>query len=103
MGRTAYSSGLPGLGERLEQRTDLVADLCGMPHRVPAVDDVSVSTSNPLAFHVTGFDQVGQDALRRTFRDADTVGHVPQPDVRRLGDAQEDLGMVGEERPGLRV
>jgi hypothetical protein len=69
---------------------------------VLVVDGVAVAAPDALGLHVAGFDELGEDALGRAFGDADTLGHVAQPDLGVLGDAQENLGVVREEGPGLR-
>ena len=66
-----------------------------------AVDGVSVAAADACRLHVAGFDQLGEDPLGRALGDPDALGHVAQPDVRILDEAQEHLGMVGEECPGL--
>ena len=60
---------------------------------------VAVSSSVAVAFEVSGADEVGDDSLRGTFGDADCVGDVTQSHARVLGDAQQDVCVVGEKRP----
>ena len=78
-----------------------MADLGGVTHGVFAVDGVVVASSDADCLDVPGFDQVGDDALGCAFGDADALGDVAEPDVVCLGEAEEDLGVVGEEGPGL--
>jgi hypothetical protein len=47
----------------------------------------------------TGLGEVGHDALNGTLCDPDVIGDVAKADVRILSDAQQDLGVVGEEGP----
>lgn len=90
------------VAECLEQRADLQTELGRVSHRVLLVDGVAVAAPDALGLHVAGFDELGEDALGRAFGDADALGHVTEPDLGVLGDAQEDLGVVGEEGPGFR-
>jgi hypothetical protein len=77
---------------------DLVPDLRRVSHRVLAVDGVLVAAPDAGRLHVARVDELGEDALGRTFGDPDAFGHVTQPDVGRVGKAEENLGVVGEER-----
>src|SRR4029079_9914454 len=43
------------------------------------------------------------DALHGPLRDADLDGHVAQTHLRVLGDAEEDVRMVGEKGPAVRM
>ena len=89
--------------ECCQQDADFVADLGGVAHGVLAVDGVVIASSDAGCLDVSGFDQVGEDALGCAFGDADAFGDVAEPDVVCLGEADEDLGVVGEEGPGLRL
>ena len=79
----------------------MVTDLGGVAHGVFVVDGVVVASSDADFLDVSGFDQVGEDALGCTLGDADAFGDVAESDVVCLGEAEEDLGVVGEEGPGL--
>jgi hypothetical protein len=76
-----------------------VADLSHVPHRVLAVHRVVVATADPAAFEVAGLDQLGDDPLHGAFGDSDRVGDVPEPHVGIVGEAEQHLGVVREERP----
>ena len=53
--------------EQVEQDADVVAVLGGMAkHRRVLVDHVTVATSTALPLDVAGFDELGQDSLRRS-------------------------------------
>ena len=90
------------LGE-LEEGADLDVFLGRVAHVPVFVDSVAVPAALALAVDVPGVDEVGQDALRGALGDADLVGDVAKPDVRCAGDAQQHLGVVGEEAPGALV
>jgi hypothetical protein len=63
--------------------------------------ELEPGAEDALGRHVAGLDELGEDPLGRTLGDADALRHLAQADVRRLGEAQEHLGVVGEEGPGL--
>jgi hypothetical protein len=86
--------------EEVEEAGDLDSFLCGVAHVCFGVDPVVVSSSLALAVDVASFDEVAEDALGGAFGDSDVVGDVAEPDVRVLGDGEQDLGVVGEECPG---
>lgn len=73
-----------------------------MPHRVLTVDLVAVSTPYPLAREEAGFDEVRDDPLDGSFGDPDVLSHVAKANVRVLRDAEQDLGVVRDERPARR-
>ena len=85
----------------VSQGADFVADLGGVAHGLLVVDGVVVASPDADCVDVPGFDQVGEDALGCAFGDADAFGDVAESDVVCLGEADEDLGVVGEEGPGL--
>lgn len=58
-----------------------------------------VTAAEPLPREVTRVDQVGYDALGRSFRDADVGGDITKPHCGVAGDTEEDVRMVGEESP----
>jgi hypothetical protein len=71
-----------------------------MPHLGVTIDGVVVPASVALPDDEPCVDQVGQDPLGGAFRDADPLCHVPEPDVRVAGDAEQHLRVVREEPPG---
>jgi hypothetical protein len=83
-----------------EEGLDLDSFLGGVSHVCFWVDPVVVSSSLALAVDVAGFDEVGEDALGGALGDADALGDVSEPGIRVLGDGEQDLGVVGEKRPG---
>jgi hypothetical protein len=87
--------------EQVEQRTDLVAELGAVAHRHLAVDLVAVAPADSDAVDVARFDEVGEDPLRRPLGDPDFVGDVAQTYLRILSQAQQNLCVVGDERPGF--
>ena len=72
-----------------------------MAHRVLVIDGVAIAAPDTLGLDVAAFDQLSEDALCRAFSDSHVLGDVAQPDVGRLGQAQQNLGVVGEERPSF--
>ena len=55
---------------------DLVAVLGGVTHGYVGSDAVAVSTADPFALNVAGFDQVGDDALGGSLGDSNALGDV---------------------------
>ena len=80
-----------------------MAALGGVTHGDVGVDGVVVSTTGPLALHVAGFDQVGDDALGGSLGDSDALADITESRVRVAVEAEKDLGVVREEPPGLFV
>lgn len=70
-----------------------------VPQRHPPVDFVVVPTPDSLPIKSTFRYQIGDDAMRRTFRDPDAFGDLPQGEVRIARQTHEYMGMVGEEGP----
>ena len=93
---------LGDLGE-IEESADLDVLLGRVAHVAVLVDAVAVAASVALALDVSGLDEVGEDALCSALRDADLFGDFAEPGVRCAGDAEEHLGVVGEEAPGALV
>ena len=80
---------------------DLVAVLGGVTHGYVGSDAVAVSTADPFALDVAGFDQVGDDALGGSLGDSNALGDVTESRVRIVVEAEKDLGVVREEPPRL--
>ena len=74
--------------------------LGGVPHRRASVDQVVIPSPNTAPFDDAGCGEVCDDPLGCALGDPDCLGDVPEPDVAVLGDAQEHLCVIGEERPG---
>jgi hypothetical protein len=87
----------------LEQVSDFVTVLGSMTHIRGAVDRVVVAAPDALSFDVAGFDEVGNDALRRPFGDTHCVGHVAHSCVRVACEAEQHLCVAGNERPVLAI
>ena len=60
-----------------------------------------VASTDPGALDVAVGDEVGDDRLGRPLGDAHPGGDVTTADLRVGGDADEDVAVVGEERPTL--
>ena len=48
---------------------------------------------------VAGFDEVMHDAVNGAFADPDLAGDLREANLGVLGDADDDVGVVGQERP----
>ena len=75
----------------------------GMAHGKVRIDLVVVASPDAGALHVAGVDEVGDDGLGGTFGDPDPSRDVTSPDARVLSHADQDVPVVGEERPGWLV
>ena len=86
--------------EKVEKGADVMSVLGGVSeHRCVCVDHVAVAAAVPLALDVAALDEVGEDALRRSERDADSIGDIAQANIGVAGDAQQHLRVVGDELP----
>ena len=90
-------------GEEFEQVADFDSLLGGVAHVHVRVDPIVVSAPVALSVDETRLNKVGEDPLGGALGDPDLFSDVAEPDVRSAGDAEEDLGVVGEEPPGGRV
>jgi hypothetical protein len=88
--------------EEIEEWPDLVLGLRGVSHCCASVDQVVVASSDSASVDDVRFDEVCDDSLGRALGDSDDLGDVSEPDVGVLGDTQEYLRVVREERPGCR-
>ena len=90
-------------GRRADQDLEQIAHLAlldeGMAQWTPRHDLVAVSSALSLAQHVALLNQLGQDPVGGTLRDADRCGNVAQADARVMSDADEDVGVVGQKVP----
>jgi hypothetical protein len=59
---------------------------------------VVVAAADALAFDVAGFVEVGDDGLGCAFGDVEASGDVADADLGVLGDEEEGVAVVGEER-----
>ena len=71
-----------------------------VPKRKIGSDLVAVSTTMANPLYVPSFFQVGNDALDRALRDAYELSNIAHPRLRLPRNAQEDVRVVGEKRPG---
>ena len=81
----------------------MVLGLGGVSHRCASVDQVVVASSDSASVDDVRFDEVCDDSLGRALGDSYDLSDVSEPDVGVLGDTQEYLRVVREERPGRRV
>lgn len=88
-----------GGSQELEELADPMRLLHGMPERPVGVDAVLVPPAGSGPLDVARADQVGDDRLRCTLSDADSGGNITTADAGIIGDTDEDVAVVGEERP----
>jgi hypothetical protein len=77
-----------------QQLVDLVVSLGDVPHPDFAVQSIVAATADPLAIDIARLDEVGDDALSRSFSDSDRLGDVPESHVSISSDAKEHLRVV---------
>ena len=85
--------------EEVEEAGDLDSFLCGVAHGRFGVDPVVVSSSLALAVDVASLDEVAEYALGGALSDAHASGDVAKAEVGHLGEAEQYLCVVREERP----
>jgi hypothetical protein len=83
-----------------DQGGDLLVAPDRMTERQVVVDLVAVPPALPEPLDVARLFEIGHDPLHRTLGDADEIGDVAHAHLRLPGDAEEHVGVVGEERPG---
>ncbi len=85
--------------EHAEDLADVVVAFERMAQRKGGVELVAVAAALAVSLQVAIVDELGHDALRCAFGDADGAGHVSQAHLRVASQAQQDVGVVREERP----
>lgn len=92
---------LPALRAKneLDQALHLAMGLHRVAERELAVDAVNIAATDSFPLENAAGHEFRDDLLHRTFRDADCGHHIPQAHFRVLGKAQQDVRVVGEERP----
>lgn len=84
----------------LDQRGDAFVSLDRVPKRKIASHLVAIPTTMASPLEVPSFLQLGDDPLNGALGDADEVSDVAHPRLRLPRNAQEDVRVVGEKRPG---
>src|SRR2546429_9480493 len=89
------------------KKVEELADLSGpgepIGHGKVGLDRVVVAAAVALARDVPGGGEVADDAMGGALGDPDRLADLAQADAGILGDAQQDLGVVGEKRPRRRT
>ena len=92
-------SGRAGRGERSEQVADHVVPFDPVAHRTIEDDVVPVASTLTVSSDAPGGFEIVHDSLYCSLGDADLVGEVTQAQPWITGQADQDVGVVGEERP----
>jgi hypothetical protein len=92
-------SGTTASGEGPKDIRNLVVGFQWVSERTVEPNFVHVVSTLFAPDHVAGIDQIGHDAVDRSLTDSDESGDVDKTDFRVLGDAQQNMGMVGQECP----
>jgi hypothetical protein len=85
--------------EKIEQLSDFVPMLQGVPHHAAGLDDVLVASTDALALDESRLDEVGDDSLCRPLRDPGQPGDVTDPDLGVASEAEKNLGVARDEAP----
>src|ERR1700733_2592312 len=91
--------GTPKRGEDLDQVSEIPVAGDRVMHRVLGIDRVPVATPVSFPRHVTGGGQFPDDAMRRALGYPDPFSDLTEPDTRVIGDADQHLCVIGQERP----
>jgi hypothetical protein len=92
---------MEGIFERIEEGAEAAVIFEGMAKRQVSFDLVMVAAADTDGCDISFAAQIGEDALGGALSDADVGGDVLQADIRVARDAEEYVGMVGEEGPLL--
>ena len=85
--------------DEIEQVVDAPMTLNRVAQRMMTMHDVRVSPAVALTGDKAGGLELGHDPLHRTLRDPDPVRDVAETDLRILGEAEENVGVIGQEGP----
>ncbi len=83
----------------VQEFTDLVPPLHLMAHGASGVDLVAIAPTDPDAFQVAAGLELTDDLRDGPVGDADQLGQIPQTELGVAGQTDQDVGVVGEERP----
>lgn len=89
--------------EQIEEWSDSMFCLSDMPHCGLSVDQVVVAPTDPSPVEDPRLHEVCDDPLRGPFGHADPFSDVPEPDIDVFVDAEKDLRVVCQERPGRSI
>jgi hypothetical protein len=96
-GSLAASGPEPTEGD--QEFADRVIRLEGVAEPTVGVDGIPVPAAFAGAADVSATDEVGDDRLGSTLSYPNALGNVAAANIRLLGDARENLGMVRQKRP----
>jgi hypothetical protein len=85
--------------DRSYEVVDLVVLFKGVAKGNVGANDVVVSATLLDAFNASDRLEVGEDLRRGALGDVDAFGDVFEPEVRRRGDSEEHVSVIGEKRP----
>lgn len=85
--------------EHFHDLSDFMVSHQRVPQPHVGVNLVEVPASDLGCADVALIDEIGDDAMSRSFRDTGTLGDVAQPRLGVGRDAEKHVGMVRQERP----
>jgi hypothetical protein len=74
-----------------------------VPHRAIEHDVVAIAPTFSVTSDASGRFEVLDDALHGPFGDADLIGEIAQTQARITRQTDQDVGVVGQERPAALV
>ena len=83
--------------DRIEQIAHREAGHHGVTKRRVRIHPIAVASTNLEALDHTAAREVIDDPERRAIGDADAFGHLAQPDIRIVGNANQDVSMVAQQ------
>lgn len=64
------------------------------------IDLINISPADSDGAQISGIGEIMDDAMDGAFADPDECGEFAESDIGLLSDADQHMGMVGEEGPG---
>jgi hypothetical protein len=90
------------LGDRHQvSQSELARDW--VSERLIGVELVVVAPTDAYAAHVARVNKLREDAVDRPSRETGGFGHLPNPNLRILGERQEDARVARDENEALRL
>jgi hypothetical protein len=96
--RSSVDTSLFG-AQDLEQLTNLVLELLGVPHSSSRIDDVAIPPPDTLPLHKPSLHEVVDDPLSRTLGDSDGARNVTKTRFGIALNSEENLRVARQEVP----
>jgi hypothetical protein len=86
-----------------EELPDRAVGLDSVSQRLLREDGVVIPPPLACASKISRCLKIGHDSLHRPLGDAHMHGHVPEFDLRISSDDDQDMRVIAQERPGVRL